>query len=204
MTAANFMRLLMLACLTAWCSGCAQVAFFAANVPAAFGHYSRLTNLAYDTQSRNKLDVYIPQHLNTLQRPAPIVVFFHGGGWNSGDKSYYKFVGAALAEQGYIAVLPNYRLYPRVKSTAIFQDAAAAVAFVRAHSAEWGGSETQLYLVGHSAGAHLAVMLALNPEYLRQVGMSPQQLRGVVGLAGPYSQSITYVPMRHRYCCCRG
>lgn len=174
------------ACIASCCCGCTQLAFFTANARASYGHYSRLTNLAYGADARNKLDVYIPDQLREPRQPVPIVVFFHGGGWNSGNKSYYKFVGAALAEQGYLAVLPNYRLYPQVKSKVIFADPARAVAWVRAHASEWGGDVDELYLAGHSAGAHFAVMLALDPEYLQQAGALPEDLRGVIGLAGPY------------------
>jgi len=189
------LRLLIAACIAAWCGGCAQIALFAANVPASFGSHTRLTDLSYGADSRNKLDVYLPDKSSMERAPVPLVVFIHGGGWNSGDKSYYKFIGAALAAQGYVAVLPNYRLYPQVKSTAMFEDAAAAVAFAHNHAAEWGADAAQLYLVGHSAGAHLAMMVVLNKVYLHQAGLSPKDVRGVVGLAGPYD----FIPFSRDY-----
>lgn len=172
--------------LAAFCSGCAQLAFVAANLPASFGDYSRLTDLRYGPATRNELDVYLPEQRPAQSGGAPVVVFIHGGGWNSGDKSDYRFVGAALAELGYIVVLPNYGLYPQVKFPAFMQDAAQAVAWIQAHVAQWGGNPQRLFLVGHSAGAHIAVMLALNQQYLRAAGMEANALRGVVGLAGPY------------------
>jgi len=184
-------RVLLVSGMAVFSGACTQLAFLTANVPASFGDYSRTRDLAYGAMPRNKLDVYLP----AKPQGAPVVVFFHGGGWNSGDKADYKFVGAALAEQGYIAVLPNYRLYPQVKFAGFMQDAAAAVAWVQMHAAEWGGDVRRLYLAGHSAGAHIAVMLALNEQYLQAAGMSAGDLRGVVGLAGPYD----FLPFRYGY-----
>ena len=162
-------------------SACSSLIFLAANTPASFGKYSRLKNLSYADQPRNKLDVYIP---DKLHGKAPVVIFIHGGGWNNGSKAQYKFVGAAFAEQGYVAVLPNYGLYSQVKSPVFIQDVARAVVWVRAHAAEWGGDTSHIFLVGHSAGAHIAMMLALDNEYLQQAGGDSHWLSGVVGLAG--------------------
>jgi acetyl esterase/lipase len=184
-------RLLLASGLSLFGSACTQLSFLAANIPASFGDYSRQRDLAYGDAARNKLDVYLP----AKPQGAPVVVFFHGGGWNTGDKSEYKFVGAALAEQGYIAVLPNYRLYPQVKFPAFMQDAAQAVAWVQAQLQNWGADAQRVYLLGHSAGAHIAVMLALNASYLQQVGVDTDALRGVIGLSGPYD----FIPFKFDY-----
>jgi acetyl esterase/lipase len=172
-------------------SACSQLAFFAANAPASFGDYSRQRDLTYGESPRNQLDVYLP----AKPQGAPVVIFFHGGGWNSGNKDDYKFVGAALAEQGYIAVLPNYRLYPQVKFPTFMDDAAQATAWVHTHLHEWGGDAQRLYLMGHSAGAHIAVLLALNAQYLQQAGMRTTALCGVIGLSGPYD----FIPFSFDY-----
>jgi len=173
-------------------SGCTSFSFFAANTPASFGHYTRLPNLAYGNATRNKLDVFKP---DGTDHDVPIVIFIHGGGWDSGDKAQYKFVGAAFAEQGYVAVLPNYGLYPQVRSPVFLQDVARAIVWVHQHAAEWRGDVNRIYLVGHSAGAHIAVMLALNAEYLQHAGGDAQWLKGVVGLAGPYD----FLPFTYPY-----
>ncbi|HEX2583750.1 MAG TPA: alpha/beta hydrolase [Steroidobacteraceae bacterium] len=173
-------------------SGCTSFSFFAANTPASFGHYSRQQNVSYGEKSRNKLDVYRPEGID---HSVPIVIFIHGGGWDSGDKAQYKFVGAALAEQGYVAVLPNYSLYPQVKFPAFLDDAARAIVWVHSHAAELNGDVNQIYLVGHSAGAHIAVMLALNEAYLQHAGGDAHWLKGVVGLAGPYD----FLPFTYPY-----
>ena len=172
-------------------SACTPLSFLAANTAAAFSHFSKQANLAYGPATTNKLDVYLP----TRPGHRPIVVFFYGGGWDSGDKASYKFAGAALADAGIIAVLPNYTLYPQGKFPTFMQDAAQAVAWTRAHARAWGGDPDQLYLLGHSAGAHIAVLLALDQEYLQQVGGSSHWLRGVVGLSGPYD----FLPFKEAY-----
>ena len=172
-------------------AACTQVKLLAVNVPAWFGSYSRDKDLAYGPLSAQRLDVYRP----SAARRAAVVIFIHGGGWNSGDKSEYRFVGAALAEQGWIGVTINYRLYPQVKFPDFMRDAALAVNYARAHATEWGGDPDKIYLLGHSAGAHIAAMLALDDEYLRQAGGSSGWLRGVIGLAGPYD----FIPFTYEY-----
>ncbi|MGI4984711.1 MAG: alpha/beta hydrolase [Janthinobacterium lividum] len=122
-----------------------------------------------------------------VARGLPVVVFLYGGSWQSGNKEAYAFVAAALARHGYLTFLPDYRIYPQVTYPAFVQDAARAVAFARAHAAQYGGDPSRIVLVGHSAGAYLAAMLALDRRWLAAVGMDPQRdLRAVVGLAGPY------------------
>jgi acetyl esterase/lipase len=99
----------------------------------------------------------------------------------------YRFVGAALAARGVMTVIPDYRLYPEVRFPAFMNDAAAAVAWTNANAARFGGDPHRLFLMGHSAGAQIAALLALDGSYLRADGLSPQSdVCGVVGLAGPY------------------
>jgi len=141
-------------------------------------------NIAYADNPRRTLDVYVPC---PAASPAPVVVFFYGGGWASGSKAMYRFVGAALAARGVLAVIPDYRLYPKVRFPAFVNDAAEAVAWTHANAARYGGDPHRLFLMGHSAGAHIAALLALDASYLRSVRLSPRRdLCGVIGLAGPY------------------
>jgi acetyl esterase/lipase len=176
---------------TAALSACTQLGLLTLNTMASFSDYGRQMGLAYGPAPANTLDLYLPRH----PAGAPVVVFFFGGGWNSGDKSSYKFVGAALAAAGVITVIPNYTLYPKAKFPRFMQDAALSVAWTRAHAREWGADPQRLFLVGHSAGAHIAVLLALDQQYLQQVGGDQQWLRGVVGLAGPYD----FLPFTENY-----
>jgi acetyl esterase/lipase len=99
------------------------------------------------------------------------VIFLHGGTWVKGEKEDYRFVGAALAEAGYVAVLPNYRLYPQVRFPEFIQDGARAVLWAREHASEFGGDPSALFVMGHSAGAHIAASLALDSKYLTEVAI---------------------------------
>lgn len=141
-------------------------------------------DVPYASGERHTLDVYSPTR---TAEPAPVIVFFYGGGWETGNKAMYRFVGAALAARGIVVVIPDYRLYPAVQFPAFVQDAAAAVAWVHVNAKHFGGDRRRLFLMGHSAGAQIATLLALNPEYLRAAGLPRQgDVCGVIGLAGPY------------------
>ncbi len=164
-------------------TACGGLAFTAANAPILFGDFDRRADVPYGAHARQRLDVYSPRDAKSR----PIIVFWYGGGWEKGRKSQYRFVGAALAKAGYVAVLPDYRLYPEVKFPAFEQDGAGALAWVASHAAEIGGDPSRIYLAGHSAGAHLAGMLAYDPAQLSRVGLPPGTVRGFIGLSGPYA-----------------
>ena len=145
--------------------------------------YTKQADVAFGTDPRQKLDVYTPKD---LKAPAPIVVFIYGGSWNAGDRRDYKFVGEALAARGIVAVIADYRLYPQVRYPSFVEDGAMAVAWTIRHAKEIGGDPKQLFLMGHSAGAYNAAMIALDKRWLNNVSLSPNVLRGWIGLAGPY------------------
>ena len=167
-------------------AGCGKLAFMAANVPAAFGAYRRHANIAYGTRAQHRLDVYVPDPPAAAVASRPLVVFWHGGRWSFGDKAEYRFVGAALAELGCVAVLPNYRLYPEVKMPGFMDDAARAARWAVAHACEYGADARHVYLMGHSAGAHLAALVTLDSRYFAADGRTPPYIAGVIGLSGPY------------------
>jgi acetyl esterase/lipase len=152
-------------------------------VPALFGDFERRADIAYGSLDRQRLDVYLPR--GTAAKP--VIVFWYGGGWERGDKSNYRFVGATLAKAGYVAVLPDYRLFPQARFPAFIDDGAAALAWVATHARELGGDPARIYVAGHSAGAHIAAMLAYDAERLGRVGLAPGTVRGFIGLAGPYA-----------------
>jgi acetyl esterase/lipase len=145
--------------------------------------YDKQGGLSYGPSHRQRLDIYVPRG---EAAGCPVVVFFYGGSWQSGQRQDYTFVAEALTARGFLAVLPDYRVYPEARFPTFIEDAALAVAWVRDHSGDFGGDASRLFVMGHSAGAHLAAMLALNPAYLAQRGMSAGELRGFIGLAGPY------------------
>lgn len=139
-------------------------------------------DLPYGEGERRRLDVYAPA--GGAAR-APVVVFFYGGRWSEGERADYAFVGATLAGHGLVAVIPDYRLYPEVRFPAFVHDGAAAVRWARANAARFGGDPARIYLMGHSAGAHIAAMLALDARFLGGSGTDPG-VAGLIGLAGPY------------------
>lgn len=145
--------------------------------------------LAYGTDPRQKLDVYVPSGLTAA---APVVLFFYGGGWQGGNRSNYRAFGQTFASAGMLAVVADYRLYPQVKYPGFVEDAAGALAFVRAHAAQYGGDVDRIFVSGHSAGAYNAVMLASEPKFIVARGGSLDWIRGVIGIAGPYN----FLPMR--------
>lgn len=144
--------------------------------------YSIARDQRYDEATGLTLDVYSPIGVKN----APTVVFFYGGRWTNGDKADFRFVGQALASRGFVAVLPNYRKYPEVRFPTFVEDGAKAVKWARSNASRYGGSGNRLFVMGHSSGAHIAAMLALNEEYLKAVGGSRLWLKGMIGLAGPY------------------
>lgn len=174
--------------------GCSTLLFAGANLPAALGDYDRLRNLDYGREPRQQLDVYMPERVQP--GGAPVIVFWHGGGWTDGDKDLYRFVGAALAEAGFVAVLPNYRLYPQSKFPAFVEDGALALRWVRENAARHGGDPGRLFVAGHSAGAHEAALLAYDPRWLAAVGGDPGWIRGVIALSGPHALEADTADLR--------
>lgn len=163
-------------------SACRPVTLLNAVIPDKGMHIHR--NIAFGPHRRQRLDIYQPR--DQASTPRSVVVFFYGGSWDSGSKQDYLFVAEALTSQGMLVVIADYRLYPEVKFPQLMQDPALAVQWVQEHAADYHGDASRLFLMGHSAGAHLAVMLSLNPVYLAAAGLSPAVIKGTVGLAGPY------------------
>lgn len=130
------------------------------------------------------MDVYRPAL--RAGRKAPVVVFFYGGAWQRGEKSQYRFIGRRLAENGVLVFIADYRTYPRAVFPKFVDDAARAVCRARDDAAKWGGDSQRLFLAGHSAGAHIAALLATDSRYLQRYGVKVTDLAGVVGLSGPY------------------
>ncbi|MEQ1653899.1 MAG: alpha/beta hydrolase [Hyphomicrobium sp.] len=174
------------ACMLAlglWMSGCSPLTAYNTLAPADSGGAAAQRDISYGQHARQKLDVYVPSEKQT---GVPVVVVAYGGSWNSGSKDDYAFLGKALASRGFVAVIADYRLVPEVRFPSFLDDTAAAAGWALTHALEFGGDPGKLYLLGHSAGAYNAVMIALDGQYLRRFGASPSQIRGVIGLAGPY------------------
>lgn len=161
-------------------AGCQSLAFGVANrgVPPA------QDSVVYDRQHDLSLDLYRPRSVSAAA--TPVVVFFHGGGWKSGRRDQYRFVGERLAQQGVLVIVADYRTWPRSTFPGFVEDGARAVAWSRAHAAAYGGDPQRLFVAGHSAGAQIAALLGTDGRYLAAHGMKPRDLAGVIGLSGPY------------------
>lgn len=171
----------MLAAAGSAVAACSPAALLNATVPATGVAETR--DIRYGPGPRHTLDVYRP---SSGSGAAPLVVFLYGGSWRTGSKDMYPFVGRPLAERGAVVVIPDYRLYPEVQFPAFLEDNALAVAWAVAHARELGADPARVFLLGHSAGAYNAAMLALDPRWLRGAGTDRSRIAGAVGLAGPY------------------
>lgn len=145
-------------------------------------------DIPYGDTERLALDVYRPaEKPEDSVEGAPVVVFFYGGSWKRGSRGDYRFLGEALARSGFVVVIPDYRLYPEVRFPAFVEDGARAVRWVSNHIQDYGGDPQRIVLMGHSAGAHIAALLAFDEGYLARQGVAASVLRGFVGVAGPYA-----------------
>lgn len=180
-----------LAALAGLVSGCSASSALNALVPR--GSYRGREGVPYGADPRQKLDVFqpLPPAAGTpapdARVPAPpLVVFFYGGSWTRGERADYRFVGEALAAHGAVVLVADYRLSPQVRYPDFLADCAQAVRWAFDHARELGADPTRIHLMGHSAGAYNVAMLALDPRWLAGAGLSPGQLAGWIGLAGPY------------------
>lgn len=131
-----------------------------------------------------RLDIWAPNDM--ARAPLPVVIFWYGGGWAKGDRTSYAFAGRALAKAGFLVVIPDYRKVPQVRFPAFLEDGAEAVAWVEDNIARYRGDPARVAVMGHSAGAWQAVMLALHAERLAAAGADPATIKAGVGLSGPY------------------
>jgi len=178
-------RTLLLTTLPALLAACSPtLGSFDAIAPRDPGARRVLRDAAYGSHARQKLDVYAPEEPASAN--LPVLVFFYGGSWRSGSKDDYEWLGAALAAQGIVTVVADYRLVPEVTFPAFVEDCAAAVRWAQDNISAHGGDGRRIVLSGHSAGAYNAIMLALASTYLDAAGVAPSSIRGAVGLAGPY------------------
>jgi len=127
---------------------------------------------------RHLLDVYAPG--KKPQTPLPVVVFIHGGNWDSGSKNIYWFIGRRLAKQNVVAVIINYRLSPNVLVPAMADDCARAVQWTAQHIGEYGGDPNRIFVMGHSAGGGLAALLATDDALFTQIGMTKNPVKGAI------------------------
>lgn len=127
---------------------------------------------------RHILDVFSPETVSSTG--APVVVFIHGGSWNSGSKNLYGFIGRRLAGKGVVAVIINYRLSPQVTVPAQADDCAQAVRWTQQHIPEYGGDPSRIYVMGHSAGGGLAALLTSRDDFFTRLGLARNPIKGAI------------------------
>ncbi len=177
----------LVAALGAVLSGCSGPGVL--NALAANDTYTSRPDLRYGALPRQRLDVYLPV---ATAGPVPVVLFFYGGNWSRGERADYRFVGEALAARGVLTLVADYRLSPQVQWQAILADCALATRWAFDNAAALGGDAKRLFLMGHSAGAYNAAMLALDARWLLAQRLAPGNLAGWIGIAGPYD----FLPIR--------
>jgi acetyl esterase/lipase len=178
----GLMKVRLLFILVPMLMGCTDAELFIANTLARFDNYRLTADQPYGDHALNRLDVYQPEG-----SAKGTVIFFYGGCWGACTtytKEHYRFVAQALTSRGYVAVIPDYRHYPEVLFRQMMEDSASVVAWVSRNSARFGGGTEPIFLMGHSAGGHLAVMLTVNERYLG--AELHEKIRGFIGLAAPY------------------
>lgn len=190
MIAVPLRAILLLAAAGFGLPGCSRLDALNAIEPPARAESAR--DIAYGNHPRQKLDVYRPRE--AAAGPRPVVIYLYGGSWRSGERGGYAFIGERFSEAGFVVLVPDYRLHPEVTFPAFVEDAAAVVAWAKANAARHGGDPNRIYVLGHSAGAHSAALLATDRRYLARHGLAPDSLAGIVGLAGPYA----FYPSRFR------
>ncbi len=144
------------------------------------GHVQK-GSLNYDAYLPKGAGDDFPVHCGS--RSHPTMIFFYGGSWRDGDRKSYGFVGRAFAARGFVTYVVDYRKAPQHRFPAFIKDAAAFIAKVREEPCN---NPEKLYVMGHSAGAHIAAMVALDPQWLAAHGTDPSIIAGFIGLAGPY------------------
>jgi arylformamidase len=135
---------------------------------------------ATPADERQVLDIYAPPHAKEL----PVVIWIHGGGWQTGDKSDVQIKPRAFMDKGFVFVSTNYRLLPRVDMGTIVRDVARSIHWVHDHIADHGGDPRRLFVMGHSAGAQLAALICTDDRYLKAEGLSLAIIKGCVPVDG--------------------
>ena len=181
----RFLYCICVAALITFLAACSPARLLNTLIPES--GFDATREIAFTANPRNKLDVFRPVGgaAATSVLPKPVVIFFYGGAWDSGSKNDYLFVAEALTSRGYVVVIADYRHYPEVVFPAYMDDAALAVKWTFDHIAQYGGDPAKVFVMGHSAGAQLAALVAYDATYLDRVGIDKRRIKGVVSLAGP-------------------
>lgn len=145
--------------------------------------------IAYGEGPDRRLDVHGRPGLSA----APVLVYVHGGGWRRGDKRMVHDLPEYARRHGLLLVSVNYRMVPQVDAGGCAEDVAAAVAWVHANIARYGGDPRRIFVSGHSAGAHLAALIAIDRQYLGAHGVDPEALAGIITIDGAGYDAVAHM-----------
>jgi acetyl esterase/lipase len=180
----------VLALVTVWLAGCQAAFMRSLKVPYALSDYQK-TTIAYGNHRDQRMDVYQPSEKKFGNQPKPVIVFFFGGSWRSGERAWYEFFAAHYTNKGYVVVVPDYRKAPEFVYPSFMQDAASAAAHTLASAEKFNADPNHVILMGHSAGAHMAALLCVDTQFLAAHGLDARVFSAFVGLSGPYD----FLPM---------
>ncbi|MBI5935635.1 MAG: alpha/beta hydrolase [Chloroflexi bacterium] len=138
----------------------------------------RYSDEATERKNSLSLDIYPVADAQS----SPVMIFVHGGGWFRGDKSGVDVMAQAYNQNGFILLSINYRLIPEVRTNQQMQDVARAVAWTKENISKYGGNPARIFLMGHSAGAHLVSLLGTDEIYLKAEGLALTDIKGIVSL----------------------
>lgn len=168
-------------------SSCSSAGLALINTRAKLSSNHTLTSdIQYGEKPWQKLDLYIPKNDNQQTDINANLIFFYGGGWSDGSKEQYYFVASKFANLGYTVIVPDYVKFPQGKFPAFIEDGAQTIAWLKQNIHQYGGNTDNIFIAGHSAGAHLGALLLADSNYLNQVGAKPNDINGFAGLSGPY------------------
>lgn len=173
------MRYILFALLV-FLSGCSPLAYINFQTSR---NLEVVKDIPYGSEARQLLDVYTRPDVPSKG----VVIFVHGGYWDSGSKNDYPFLADSFIEAGYTTVVVGYRLVPTVTFPSYVEDVALAVKWTVDNITQYAGNAERIFLMGHSAGAHIAALVAFDQRYLQRLELAPTTLKGFVGLAGAYN-----------------
>ncbi|MDG2431558.1 alpha/beta hydrolase [Flavobacterium sp.] len=139
----------------------------------------KITDVSYLPSSKSavaatpKLNVFVPRK---SKKESPILIFVHGGYWNSGRKGTYDLMGRNFARKGVVTVIPDYTLSPNASYDEMTAEIAAVIKWVQENAKEYKGNPKQIFITGHSAGGHLAALAVMNPKY----GIEANAISGII------------------------
>lgn len=121
-----------------------------------------------------KLNIFVPR--KAKGKKLPVLIFVHGGNWNTGNKNTYGFYGRNFAKKGLITVIPDYTLSPNANYDDMAKEIAAAIQWTKKNIDKYNGDPNQIFVTGHSAGGHLVALAVMNPKY----GIDPKTISGII------------------------